>query len=237
MSYAYEYSHRRVAAEAAADARAAFIRRTYGHLAVAILAFAALEAVLVRVVPAELIGSLFAGRFSWLLCLLAFMGVAWLADTWARSNASPTLQYLGLGLYVAAEAVIFLPLLYVAANLAAPDVIPKAGILTLTLFGGLTVAVFITRHDFSYLRTILCIGSCVALGLIVVGLFLGGGLGLWFSFAMVALASGFILYDRSNVLHHYRTDQHVAAALALFAAVALLFWYVLRILLATSSRD
>jgi FtsH-binding integral membrane protein len=64
----------------------------------------------------------------------------------------------------------------------------------------------------------------------------GGGLGLWFSVAMVVLAGGFILYDTSNVLHHYRTDQHVAASLALFASVALLFWYVLRILLA-SSRD
>jgi FtsH-binding integral membrane protein len=30
-------------------------------------------------------------------------------------------------------------------------------------------------------------------------------------------------------LHHYRTDQHVAAALALFASVALLFWYVLQL--------
>ena len=52
-----------------------------------------------------------------------------------------------------------------------------------------------------------------------------------FSYAMIALACGYILYDTSNVLHNYRTDQYVAAALALFAAVMLLFWYVLRILL------
>jgi len=36
------------------------------------------------------------------------------------------------------------------------------------------------------------------------------------------------------VLHHYRTDQHVAAALALFAAVALMFWFIVRIFM---SRD
>ena len=57
------------------------------------------------------------------------------------------------------------------------------------------------------------------------------------SAAMVLLAAGFVLYDTSNVLHHYRTTQHVAAALALFASVALLFWYILQIVLAFSSRD
>jgi FtsH-binding integral membrane protein len=50
---------------------------------------------------------------------------------------------------------------------------------------------------------------------------------------MVALAGGAILFDTSNVLHRYPTDRHVAAALALFASVALMFWYVLRIFMAT----
>jgi FtsH-binding integral membrane protein len=38
-------------------------------------------------------------------------------------------------------------------------------------------------------------------------------------------------------LHHYRTDQYVAASLALFASVALLFWYILRIMISLNSRD
>jgi FtsH-binding integral membrane protein len=46
---------------------------------------------------------------------------------------------------------------------------------------------------------------------------------------MVAFAGTAILYQTSNVLHRFRTDQHVAAALVLFASVALLFWYILRI--------
>jgi FtsH-binding integral membrane protein len=237
MSYALDYSQHRIAAEAAADARAAFIRRTYGHLAGAILAFTALETALVNFVPPEVIGSMFTGRYSWLICLGAFMGIAWLANAWAQSDVSRVLQYAGLGLYVVAEAFIFLPLLYLAAHFSAPDVIPKAGILTLTIFGGLTVVVFTTRQDFSYLRTILFVGGFIAMGVVVLSIFMGGGLGLWFSAAMVVLAGGFILYDTSNVLHHYRTDQHVAASLALFASVALLFWYILRILLATSNRD
>ena len=63
----------------------------------------------------------------------------------------------------------------------------------------------------------------------------GFNLGLFFSFAMVAVACAAILYHTSNVLHRYRTDQHVAAALALFASVALLFWYILQIFM--RSRD
>ena len=54
---------------------------------------------------------------------------------------------------------------------------------------------------------------------------------------MIALACGYILYDTSNVLHHYHTSQYVAASLALFASVVLLFWYVLRIMLMFASDD
>jgi FtsH-binding integral membrane protein len=235
MSYAADYASHRIAAEASADARAIFIRRTYGHLAGAILLFTLIETALVNTVPEELIQRMFSGRFAWLICLGAFMGVSYIADMWARSSTSKGLQYIGLGLYVVAESVIFLPLLYIAAKFA-PDVIPKAGILTLTIFGGLTVAVLLTRNDFSYLRTFLSVGSFVALGVILVSMFMGTGLGLWFSFAMVGLACGFILYETSNVLRYYRTDQYVAAALTLFASVALLFWYILLIFLQSNRR-
>jgi FtsH-binding integral membrane protein len=71
----------------------------------------------------------------------------------------------------------------------------------------------------------------------VASIFFGFSLGLLFSVLMVAFAAGFILYDTSNVLHHYRIGQHVAASLALFASVALLFWYVLRIVMAVTDRD
>jgi FtsH-binding integral membrane protein len=236
MSYGYEYS---VAAQAAASERATFIRRTYAHLAGAILAFMGLEAVLLNVVEPTTVMQLFAGSpYSWLIVLLAFMGVSWLAQSWAQSDASPGLQYLGLALYVAAQAVIFLPILLVATRFFDKTVIPTAGILTLAVFGGLTVSVFVTKKDYSFLAPILSVGSLLALGLIVAAILLGGfSLGLFFSFAMVALMSGFILYYTSNVLHHYRTDQHVAASLALFAAVATLFYYILRIVMAMQSRN
>ena len=110
-----------------------------------------------------LVGAMLGG-FSWLIVLAAFMGVSWLAEKWAQSDSSPQMQYMGLGLFVLAEAVIFLPLLYIAAYFSSPDVIPTAGIITALLFGGLTMVAFTTGHDFSFLGGMLKIGGFVALG-------------------------------------------------------------------------
>jgi FtsH-binding integral membrane protein len=145
------------------------------------------------------------------------------------------MQYAGLMLYVVAEAIFFVPLLWMAQQYGGPNVIATAGVITLVIFGGLTATVFLTGADFSFLRSALMLGGFAAIGLILCGALFGFDLGVFFSVAMVVFAGGYILYDTSNVLHHYRTHQYVAASLALFASVALLFWYVLRIVM--SSRD
>jgi len=222
---------------AEASERAGFIRRTYAHLALAVVAFIAVEAFLLQLPIAGTIARAMTGGFSWLIVLAAFMGVSWLAERWAQSDTSPQMQYLGLGLYVVAQAIIFLPLLYIAANYSSDGVIPTAGLITGFLFAGLTATVFITRKDFSWMRSILAIGGFVALGVIAASIIFGFSLGIIFSAIMVVFASVAILYDTSQVLHHYRTDQHVAASLSLFASVALLFWYVLRIVMSLSSDD
>jgi len=178
------------------------------------------------------------GRMSWLVFLGGFMVVSWLARSWAESSASPGKQYLGLSLYVLAQSLIFVPLLYIASSFTDPMLIPCAGMITLIVFGGLTATVFLSKADFSFLRMYLFWGGILAIGLVICSAFFAGlSLGMWFAIAMIALASGYILYDTSNVLHHYRTDQHVAASLALFASVALLFWYVIRLLMVLNSRD
>jgi FtsH-binding integral membrane protein len=222
-----------VASEASASDRATFIRKTYLHLAGAILAFIGLESYFLNASWAPgLVQTMMGGQFSWLIVLGAFMGVSWIADKWARSNASPGKQYLGLGLFIVAEAIIFLPLLFIATYYSSPDVIPMAGIITGLLFAGLTATAFITRKDFSFMKGILTIGGFVAMGVIVCSMIFGFNLGLFFSGAMVLFAGGSILYTTSNIIHHYRTDQHVAAALSLFSGVMLLLWYVIRILMA-----
>lgn len=231
-----QYTQQLTVAQSQPSERAAFIRRTYAHLAGAVLAFVGLEIYMVNSPIAEMLLKMMAMRFGWLMILGGFIILGRLASGLAASAASSTVQYAGLTLYVIAESVIFAPLLWLAVHFSSPDVLPTAAILTLLLFGGLTLVVFTTRKDFSYLRGILSIGFMLALGLIVCAVLFGFNLGLVFSFAMVLLASGAILYDTSRIMLHYGPDQHVAASLQLFASVALLFWYVLRILMSLSRR-
>ncbi|MEQ8789743.1 MAG: Bax inhibitor-1 family protein [Pirellulaceae bacterium] len=221
------------AAQAEESERVGFIRRTYLHLAVAVAAFALIETALLTMVPdamlQNIMGTMLATQWSWLIVLGAFMGVSWLARSWADSSSSVGMQYAGLGLYVVGQAVIFLPMMYIA-NTHYPGAITSAAMVTGVIFFGLTVAVFLTKTDFSFLRMFLVLGGLGALGFILAAVvFQLPMLGVIFTTFMIVLACGYILYDTSNVMLHYRTDQHVAAALALFASVALLFWYILRL--------
>ena len=214
------------------QSRGRFIARTYGHLAGAVMAFVAIEVVLFKTGLAESLASALTG-VSWLLVLGGFMLIGWLARYAASHTESLVGQYLALSAYVLAEAIIFVPLLYMANKLA-PGTITSAALISALGFGSLTLLVFSTRKDFSFMRGILMWGGIVALVLIAGGVIFGFHLGTFFSVAMIALAGASILYDTSNVLHHYSEDRYVGAALELFASVALLFWYVLRLL---SSRD
>lgn len=223
------------AAWAAASERSAFIAKTYLHLFGAVAAFAGLEAVLLNLPGIEDLVNLMMGtRFGWFIVLGLFMFVSYVAESWARSATNPVTQYAGLGLYVVAEAVIFVPLLYIARRMD-PGIITSAATSTLGLTAVLTAVVLITRKDFSFLRSILWFGGLAALGFIVVAMLFQFALGPIFTYAMIALACGYVLYHTSNVLHHYRVGQHVAAALSLFASVALLFWYILQLFM--SRRD
>jgi FtsH-binding integral membrane protein len=221
------------------DARVAFLRSTYAHLAGAILAFIALEFAFVQVATVGTIRTLVGANSPAgpLFVMVLFIGATMLAQALARSESSLGLQYLGLGLCVLAYAVIMLPLLwYVTYIIEDPTLIPTAGILTLAMVGGLTLSVFVTKKDHSGLAPILSVGTLIAVGVIFAGIFFGFHLGLFFSFAMVALMSGWILYETSFVLLHHRTDQPVAAAVMLFASIATLFFYILRILAELNRR-
>lgn len=210
--------------------RAQFIVRTYLHLFGAVAAFVAIETALVMAPFAEtLVESMltFAGGYSWLAILGAFMAVSWIANAWAHSDTGKGVQYAGLGLYVVAEAFLFLPLIYFAAMYGGAQVLPTAALATGAVFTGLTAIVVFTRKNFSFLGPFLGLMGIAALVLIACSILFGFNLGVIFTVAMIALAAGYILYTTSNILHEYRTDQYVAASLALFASVALLFYYIL----------
>ena len=227
-----------MAAYAADSERLTFIRSTYAHMTGAIVALIAVEAVLFQVVPAatmDMLVTRMLSGFGWLIVLGAFMAVSWVARAWATNGGSLAVQYAGLGLYVVAQAVILLPMLYICIRVLGEPSLPiMAAIITAMCFIGLTAFTFITGADFSGWGKYLALGGLVALGMIVASIFFSFSLGLWFSGLMVLLACGYILYDTSNIIHQYSTSQYVAASLALFASVVLLFYYVLQIMMSMS---
>lgn len=229
-----------MAAQAPADERARFLVKTYAHLVGAIFAFVGLVSLIFVSGIAEPIAMvMLANQMTWILVIVAFMGVSYAANKLARSGASQGKQYAGLGLYVVAEAVIFVPLIYIvlqsAQNAGAPtagiELLAEAGAITVGMFAGLSAIVFLTRMNFSFLRGALMFGFFAALALIVASAVMGFDLGIIFVWAMVVLASLSILYNTSKVLHEYDTRQYVAASLTLFASFALLLWYVIQIMM------
>lgn len=219
------------------ESRIAFIRSTYSYLAVALLAFTVLSGILYASgVGTAMLKLMSASKFVWIGFLGVFMLVGWFASSWADNAESNQKQMIGLGIYVLAEALIFSPLFAIAA-LVAPKAIPAAGFITLLLVAGLTYTAFSTKKDFSFLGGILKIAGFCAIGAIIASVIFGFSLGIWFSAIMVVFAGGCVLYDTSNIIHHYPTDRPAGAALHLFASIALMLWYVLRILISLTSSD
>lgn len=216
------------------EARAAFLMRTYTHLLGSILLFAGIEVFLFTSGLAVPIANAMLS-VSWLLVLGAFMIVGYLASAAAGRAESRAAQYAALVAYIVVEALIFVPLLVMASMYAGdPGLIGKAAWITLFGFSGLTAVAFFSRKDFSFLGALVKWGMIVALIGIVAAVLFGFELGTWFSVAMIGLAGAAILKDTSDILLRYPEDRHVSAALQLFASVALMFWYVLRLLM---SRD
>jgi uncharacterized protein len=238
MSYLIDSYHHETVAAAPVNARVRFIRRTYAHLGMAIAAFVGIEAALFSTgLGAKILNTMFGFSGAWLGLMVLFVVGGMAAQRMAMSRSSQALQYAGLALYVFLQAVIFLPLLAFAEWKFPGQYLPvQAGVLTLAVFAGLTVAVFSSGKDFSFLGPVLWVCSFLALGLVFAAVIFGFHLGMVFMAAMVALAAGFIIYDTSNIIHRYGTDQYVAASLNLFASVALLFWYILQIFM-TSRED
>jgi FtsH-binding integral membrane protein len=237
-NYDLRYGEDRYSVAAApANERVVFLKRTYGHLLGAVLGFIVLEALLLQLGMDRLVfNAVRSLPYGYFLLIAAFIGAGYMAQAMAQSATSNAARYAGLALYVALEAVIFLPLMAIAMEMD-PNLPLQAGIITAAAFAGLTFGVAASGKDFSFLGPILWVASLVALGVVVCAILFGGGglLGIFFSGAMILLAAGYIVYDTSNVMHHYRSDQYVAAALALFASVTMLLWYIIRLLM--SMRD
>lgn len=221
----------------AEEDKVAFYKKTYTHLAMAVLLFIVVEFIFFQIPFIKSFALSLTEGWLWMVMLGGFMLVTSYAENMALKTKDLTKQYIGLALYVMAEAFIFIPMIYVAIEISytqggdGSGLLTQAAVMTLALFTGLSAVVLITKKDFSFLRSILMIGFFIVLGLIVAGIIGGFNLGLWFSVGMVVLAAGSILYQTSNIVHKYEEDQYVVASLGLFASLMLLFWYILRIVM------
>ena len=239
--------------------RIAFLRKTYAHLGIALLAFAALTGGLMRFAPKVSWGFskwALSGTWAWLAVLGLFMVVGYLAERLARSETSRGLQYAGLGLAVVAESFLLQPMIWIlmlkfgdtraviyalqtgsapVLSGAAASILIQATLITLSIFSGLTLTVFLTKKDFSFMRGALVVASFGALGVILASMAFGFSLGALFSGFMILLMAGYILFQTSVLMRDFPPTAYVAGALMLFSTIATLFWYVLRLLM--SLRD
>ena len=206
-----------------------FLRRTYGHLLAAVVVFVVAEMALFRSGIAEPM-ALAMRKVPWPFILGAYIVVGWLASRAAHRVKSLGAQYAALAIYVAIKVVIFVPLLYQVERYA-PGALAAAVSSTLVGFLGLSFIGARTGVDLSFLRPILIWGGFVALLLILTSWLHGWRLGTWFSVGMIALAGASVLYDTQKIhRRRFRGGRYVAAALRLFASIAMMFWYTLRLL-------
>jgi FtsH-binding integral membrane protein len=212
--------------ELSASDRSTFIWKCYAHVVGAILVFAAIEVYLFQSGIAAAIAAPMMNN--WLMVIGAFMLASWGATHIAHRIESKNMQYAAFAFFVFVEALIFAPMLYVAYMME-PGIIDSAAGVTILGCVGLVATAMITGKDFSFLRSMLVWIGMLAFVAIIGSVIFGFELGTWFSVAMIGFAGAAVLYDTSNIMHHYPQDKYVAASMALFASIALMFWYILRL--------
>ena len=217
--------------------RVTFLRKTYAHLGIALLAFAAIAGGMMRFMPEtsfKFSRWALTGRWNWLLVIGLFMVVGYVAERLARSETSRGVQYVGLTIAVVAQGLILQPILWVLFIRFGGDgafaILTQGTIITMAIFVGLTLTVFLTKKDFSFMRGALVVCTFGALGVILASIAFGFSLGAVFCGAMILLMAGYILYQTSLVMRDFPPQAYVSAALMLFSTVATLFWYVIQLL-------
>jgi modulator of FtsH protease len=147
----------------------------------------------------------------------------------------PGLNLAALFGFTTLTGVVISPLIAVIWRIN-PGSILAAGLLTVGIFGGLTAYVFVSKKDFSFMRGMLMTGLIVVILAGVVNIFLGASaLGFAVAAATLLLFSGFVLYDTSNIIRRYPTNEYVSGALDLYLDAFNIFLALLRIL--NSSRN
>ncbi|HEX8708050.1 MAG TPA: Bax inhibitor-1/YccA family protein [Pyrinomonadaceae bacterium] len=211
------------AAEATLAERLGFIRKVYALFFVATL-FAIGGVLLGFAYPPVMIAAL---EHPWLMFFAMLGGV--MGATALRHK--PGINLVALFGFTTLTGVIISPLIALV-YINNPASILQAGLLTVGIFGGLTAYVFISNKDFSFMRGLLVTGLIVVVLAGLLNVLIVGSSALYFATAVAALLlfSGFVLYDTSNIIRRYPTNEYVAGALSLYLDAFNIFLALLRIL-------
>ena len=209
------------ALSAATSDRLVFIKKVYSLLALSMVtasigAYLGTGPLLLLVAP------------NMMLFFILQIGLVFFASFAARK---PGLNIIALFSFTTVSGLTLGPILYRYLSVN-PSIVVQALVMTAITFFALTAYVIISRKDFSFMSGFLMTGLIVVVlsGIINMFFMQSTMLQLVTSGASVLLFSGFILYDTSNIIRYYGTDEHVSATLALYLDILNLFIALLSIL-------
>jgi FtsH-binding integral membrane protein len=237
--------------------RVTFLRKTYAHLGISLIAFAATTGLLFKFAPQLTwkITTLFGTSMFAMLGLVVVLIIGmYVAQRMAMAGSSRGVQYAGLAIGIALQTFMLIPLIWIlmlqfshftpeqvqlirhgvmvpVLNGEAVSILMQAVVITLAIFIGLTLVVVLTKKDFSFLRGVLVTCTFAAIGVIFASILFGFSLGALFSGFVILLMAGYILYQTSAILRDFPPTMYVAAALMLFVTIATLFREVLWLLM------
>ncbi len=219
MNYTASFSDRTVA-QALPDVRAEFIRKVYNLFFLSMIVTVGVGVGCATVAPA-MIGML--------MPLMIGGLVVGLIMSFTRSIPGVNLGMLIL--YSAIQGAILGPLLTLL-NRVAPGIPLQAAVMTVAVFGGLSLYAMQSKKDFSYLGGMLCIAAVALLiGGIVMMFVQSSLLSMLYASAGILIFGGFVLYDTSQIIHKLTPDEAVGGAISLYLDFIGLFYMILRLLM------
>jgi len=227
MSFSGPYGDRTVAL-APPDVRAEFIRKVYHLFFVSLLvtvgvgyvaAMPGIRQGMLALLPILLIAEIVCGL------ILAFVR--------RTTGVNVALLYVFSGI----QGAVLGPLLTLVERVA-PGVPAESAILTIAVFGGLSLYVLHTGRDFTYLGGMLLAGIIAMVVAGIVMFFVHSSLAntLYCVFGIL-LFCGYVLYDTSMIMRRLGPDEAVAGAISIYLDLINLFWLILDLLMEMNRRN
>ena len=217
------------AAQATIEERAGFIRKVYALFFIGTL-FAVGGVLLGFMFPPLLVFALQHPFVMFFAMLGGVMGAQAVRHV-------PGVNLVALFGFTTLTGLVISPLMALVAQ-TNPASLVQAGVLTVGIFGALTVYAFVSKKDFSFLRGMVVTGLVVVILAGLLNIFLIGSSAFAFAVAAATLLlfAGFVLYDTSNIIRRYPVNEYVQGALALYLDAFNIFLALIRILNAGSRR-